>query len=515
MAHDDLKLSTVRFCKEPLKFATFLQSTVERTPSGVYATWEKSNWAGLKYVLPLSPIHWRELVFVRKAMFAIFFFLTLERSKPSFLDDALYCHSSAVNRLVKLQIGRKRGQIGKGWLVFGSASCGSANDLLISDEERKLVKALLGGDTKEKSTSCNLHSTMTAIDVIPHACLETTSTNPGVQSAFADDKQDGDRHEDAHVFGDASTSGGHNKPTIVRIKRKRLNEPIDNLWLEVSHPSKRQEVFLSNLTLNNMDSTGATQLAIQKRLFRRVETLTLSSLKDVSVSQLLMKVVGEVSLKQKDHREVLKRHKDKQDKLLATARKQHEEGARTARFEQIWRSRRVAEDKREADLMQEFFHLYDVVRVDMESAVQRLSEVEQAEREAENQLLRNYMPLLREYLPSAAAELDLQPSPPPAIDTDDFVYDVYALEQDSGEHEDFDEYPTVHVIEESNYNWREPRDPDYDSEDSNDENNPINDYPEEENDSEIDNSECDSEESNADASEDADSLEEEVSRWHY
>ncbi|KAJ7534105.1 hypothetical protein O6H91_13G079900 [Diphasiastrum complanatum] len=165
--------------------------------------------------------------------------------------------------------------------------------------------------------------------------------------------------------------------------------------------------------------------------------------------------------------------------------------------------------------MQEFFHLYDVVRVDMESAVQRLSEVEQAEREAENQLLRNYMPLLREYLPSAAAELDLQPSPPPAIDTDDFVYDVYALEQDSGEHEDFDEYPTVHVIEESNYNWREPRDPDYDSEDSNDENNPINDYPEEENDSEIDNSECDSEESNADASEDADSLEEEVSRWHY
>ncbi|CAK9209269.1 unnamed protein product [Sphagnum troendelagicum] len=274
------------------------------------------------------------------------------------------------------------------------------------------------------------------------------------------------------------------KPRLVRVKRAREQAPIDTLWLEVSErPSKRHEPDIGTLTLSSKEPhlSLAIEDVSKKLLFRRVETISPSGEKGVPLYESLLVIPPRPP-----------RHSEKQEHLLAAAKEQHGAVAKAARFEQVWRSRRggerVAADDAHMDGMHDFFHLYDLVRIDVEAeAAKKAASQEQAKREAamaENSFMASYLPLLHECLPEVAADVEAQIAS--SLDSlrtkEDYVYDVYAME-DTNEpevDEEDEDYPTVQILETEGYDWREPNDSDYDSEDSNAENNPLHDYPEEE-----------------------------------
>lgn len=261
------------------------------------------------------------------------------------------------------------------------------------------------------------------------------------------------------------------KSLVVRIKRKRLLPPIESLWLEVSErPAKRPELEISSLCLNDVEHQNPCKMveARSKRLlFHHLETVKTLGAEDTSrVESLLMEARdGKMASTYKDRRK---------SSLKSNAL------AQTARFEQVWKRCKGANKD---DSMSELFHLYDVVRLDVEADIaekHRRQEQENREAElAENHLLRNYLPLLKEYLPTAAAKLESDVPLQPA-EEDEYVYDVYAPEEDANGDETNEYYPMVHVIDDEDLRWGESSELEFDSEDSNDENNPLNDYPEEE-----------------------------------
>ncbi|KAG0612569.1 hypothetical protein M758_6G038300 [Ceratodon purpureus] len=294
-------------------------------------------------------------------------------------------------------------------------------------------------------------------------------------------------------IGTAAVPG---KLKVVRIKRKREQAPIESLWLEVSGPpSKRHEPDISSLSLEpestSLPPTNIDTTTPSKVLFRRLETVSPSSKTEASLVESLLQKVNErkhAYEKRKEQQDSRAKSKAQGKQVLAAAKERHEVIAKRARFEQVWKSRRdvakAAAENAESDPMRELFHLYDVVRVDEESP-EALAKREKAKREAEeaqDAILRNYLPLLRECLPEAAADLeqDLN-SRGVSVETDDYVYDVYAMDEGFSDDEDDEEafYPTVQIVETEGFDLQEADDSDYDSEDSNDENNPLNDYPDE------------------------------------
>lgn len=268
------------------------------------------------------------------------------------------------------------------------------------------------------------------------------------------------------------------RPMMVRIKRKRLQPPIEALWLEVSErPSKRLEAELLAFSLNDSDTTSSDKAVESKPsmlLFHHVDTVTsFGSEETTRVDSLLRKFHNDSD---KDrHRSWVK---SKHGKPLTTSREKHQELASKARFEQVWRSRKGATKQ---DNLSELFHLYDIVRVDLDANL-----LEKHEREAElaeNRLLQDFLPLFKEYLPSVAAEVESSTTTSFVVkEQDDYVYDVYALREGAvgGEAErDILDYPMIQVIDDEQSGWGSSEESEYDSEDSNAENNPINDYPEE------------------------------------
>ncbi|KAL2652945.1 hypothetical protein R1flu_021073 [Riccia fluitans] len=264
------------------------------------------------------------------------------------------------------------------------------------------------------------------------------------------------------------------EPTVVQIKRKRTDEPIDSLWLEVTTVAKKRHTLgIQNLTVAREDSTPT------KLLFRRVDSLSSSGVKELSLPKLLEKS------------QERKRSRDATENNHQLKKFKDQDIAKIARFEQM-RTDRKAKEKTEEDVVSlELFNLYEVVRVDVEAeSTQKAARREKARREAEpteGQLLCNYLPLLREHLPELAAEIDATAATSSSTTTstdvpvEEYIYDVYTLDEEMDNDDgDVAYYPTIQVIDHRSYDWRELNDSDYDSEDSNDEKNPNNDYPEEE-----------------------------------
>jgi hypothetical protein len=273
------------------------------------------------------------------------------------------------------------------------------------------------------------------------------------------------------------------KLKVVRVKRKREQAPIENLWLEVSDPPrKRHEPDISSLTLSPAQPPANTEASVSSKvLFRRLETVSPSDKTEASLYETVLQKVNErkhAYEKRKDQRE---NQKSKvQEHLHAAARDQHEALAKRARFEQVWKSRR---DPAKAAAESELFQLYDVVRVDEESP-DVLAKRETARKEAEAAqaaLLRDYLPLLRDCLPEAAADLEQDLATTAPVEADDYVYDVYAVDEGFGDQEGGEEafYPTVQIIDDEHFDMGGDVESEYDSQDSNDENNPLNDYPDE------------------------------------
>lgn len=266
------------------------------------------------------------------------------------------------------------------------------------------------------------------------------------------------------------------KPVVVRVKRKASQSPLDAFWLEINErPLKRALLDFENLSLS--DSSAKEELKSKKVLVQHVETAR-SNEATVDIVQLFVEPnsadASESRTKREERRNIFKKE-NIQDQLLSKARRTQEAVAKNARFEQIWRSRKGNKEVMDGKI-HEMCHFYDVVRIDGE---ERTSGVQPMEETLEDQkLLCSYLPLLREFIPSAAEEIesDLQAY---RVRQDDYVYDFYTVneEVDMTTVDASSPFPLVQVDEEDFYDG--PDDSEYESDDSNAENNPLNDYPDE------------------------------------
>ncbi|KAG6522102.1 hypothetical protein ZIOFF_019236 [Zingiber officinale] len=250
----------------------------------------------------------------------------------------------------------------------------------------------------------------------------------------------------------------HRKPSSAGFVYRKASSAEFDHWkagLEINErPHKKAFLGLGNLSLSDC-GTGKVlnELASKKMLVHRLETVGRSqSVKDVLHSFL------------------------KHDQLRAKAIKEHEDLARSARFEQIWK-KRGSIDAEECSLYEKC-HLYDVVRVDAEDETHQRVPKPKVAPEVGGAIFDKYLPLLREFLPQAAEEIEHDR----ATTEDNFVYDIYTI--GSGvdiDTDSIDEHPLIQVYVEDDY-YDGSSLPDYESDDSNAENYPWNDYCDEESD---------------------------------
>ncbi|KAF8397003.1 hypothetical protein HHK36_018641 [Tetracentron sinense] len=215
------------------------------------------------------------------------------------------------------------------------------------------------------------------------------------------------------------------------------------------------------------------ELKAKKIFVQHVETVSSSEaaidvLKSFMVSMLPVSADESKSKTKIEER----RHTFKQGNVLA----------RNARFEQIWRSREGNKETMHDYPLREICNLYDVVRVDNEGKSNKVED--QADTSLEdNTILCNYLPILREFIPSAAAEIesDICAYLSKQASTDHYVYDLYAVKDDletAGENA-LNSYPLVQVDDDDDF-FDGLDQSEFESDDSNAEDNPLNDYPDEE-----------------------------------
>ncbi|KAF7120112.1 hypothetical protein RHSIM_Rhsim13G0062500 [Rhododendron simsii] len=263
----------------------------------------------------------------------------------------------------------------------------------------------------------------------------------------------------ADVAASSSTPSEDDKPVIVRVKRKASQSPLEAFWLEINErPLKRPLLDLEKLSIS--DSSGkAEALKSKKVLVQHVET-TSSSEDTVDVLQLLVK----------------------QDQLRGKARVKQEVLSKNARFEQIWRSRKGKKEAMRDDALHEMCHVYDVVRVDVEEATIEVHDQEDSDLE-DHRIMSSYLPLLREFIPSAAAEVesDIHDYMSNRASKVEYVYDLYAVKEDNNTivEDTSNPFPLVQVDEDNEF-YAGPIASDNESDDSNADDNPMNDYPDEE-----------------------------------
>ncbi|KAK4280715.1 hypothetical protein QN277_012299 [Acacia crassicarpa] len=300
--------------------------------------------------------------------------------------------------------------------------------------------------------------------------------------------------------GEGSSAAATSKPVVVRVKRKSFQSPIDAFWLEINErPLKRPLVDFANLSLSD-SFTQKEELNTKKVFVQHVETVSIPDVTFDVVQHFMdsgSSGASECKSKIVERKELLKKD-NKHDQLLLKAKEKHESTARNARFEQIWKSRRGNKESVHAKALQEICHFYDVVRVDEEKNNKAQQQQEHISLE-DQRLLCSYLPLLKEFIPDAAVEIESDMRA--HHEQDDYVYDIYTVneEMDMTVEDTSYSYPLVQVDEDDDY-YDGPQELDYESDDSNDENNPLNDYPDEI-------SEGEDEEDNEDSDDDSDERE--------
>ncbi|XP_027175994.1 RNA-directed DNA methylation 4 [Coffea eugenioides] len=282
----------------------------------------------------------------------------------------------------------------------------------------------------------------------------------------------------AATAASSSTPAENDKPVIVRVKRKASQSRIDAFWLEINErPLKRPLLDFEKLSISD-SSTKVEELKSRKVFVRHVETVTTSEVTVDILQTLVSNPADEVELKGKNEIKRKFKTENKQEKLLSKAKEQQEISSKNARFEQIWRSRKQKNEYANDDALQEMCRLYDVVRVDVE----KKSEVNVDYSELEDsRMMSEYLPLLREALPSVAVEIeaDIFGCMAKGELPDKYVYDYYAVQDDMDitEENAASPFPLLQVEDDDCYDG--PDDSEYETDDSNAENNPLNDYPDE------------------------------------
>ncbi|XP_074290358.1 RNA-directed DNA methylation 4-like isoform X2 [Silene latifolia] len=296
--------------------------------------------------------------------------------------------------------------------------------------------------------------------------------------------------ERGQVIGAISTmqpsNGGGEKPVIVRVKRKLLQSPLEALWIEINErPLKRPLLDFQKLSITSSSSSPPLEEPKVKRvLVQHIETVGRS---EDAIDFVNSYVEGspevdrdsKLTASSKQRRRTLLSH-NIHNRHLSKAKQQHEELAKSARFKQIWKRRTHDNESVHDEALGEVCRVYDVVRVDMEetsTTQEKQDEISEEDQEA----LRKFLPLLRECIPTAAKEIEsdfsCQASKQGSIDG--YVYDLYAVKEEVDEVEVSYPFPLIQLDDDDQY-YEGPDNSDYETDDSNAENHPYNDYPEEE-----------------------------------
>uniref|UniRef100_A0A1J3HVQ3 RNA-directed DNA methylation 4 n=1 Tax=Noccaea caerulescens TaxID=107243 RepID=A0A1J3HVQ3_NOCCA len=263
---------------------------------------------------------------------------------------------------------------------------------------------------------------------------------------------------------------GGEKPVIVRVKRKVGQSPFDAFWLEINErPFKRPYLDLSKLSIKEKEVVKPKKVFVQ-----HLETVTDSETTIDIIHSFFESDLGEESSSKGklEERKFAFKKENRKEQRLTKAVQQHQTAAKNARFEQIWRSRK---GNKEGDKeLHDKCKFYDIIRVDAEERPKSAPELTSLE---DQKMLASFLPLLREFIPSAAEELegDINSS-----HTEEYVYDYYAVneEMDNCEDSSQHQFPLVTVEEEEEFCDGSVVS-DYDSDDSNAEAHPRTDYPEE------------------------------------
>ncbi|XP_074268896.1 RNA-directed DNA methylation 4-like isoform X2 [Silene latifolia] len=297
--------------------------------------------------------------------------------------------------------------------------------------------------------------------------------------------------ERGQVLGEISSTqpsyGGGEKPVIVRVKRKLRQSPLEALWIEINErPMKRPLLDFQKLSITSSSSSSPPleEPKVKRVLVQHIETVGRSEDAIEFVNSYVEgspEVDGDskFTASSKQRRRTLL-SQNIHNRHLSKAKQQHEELAKSARFEQIWKRRTHDNESVHTEALDEVCRVYDVVRVDMEetsTTQEKLDEISEEDQKA----LGKFTPLLRECIPTAAEEIEsdfsCQASKQGSIDG--YVYDLYAVKEKVDELEVSYPFPLVQLDDDDQY-YEGPDNSDYETDDSNAENNPYNDYPEEE-----------------------------------
>ncbi|CAI9770758.1 unnamed protein product [Fraxinus pennsylvanica] len=274
------------------------------------------------------------------------------------------------------------------------------------------------------------------------------------------------------------------KPVIVRVKRKASQSLLDAFWLEINErPIKRPLLDFEKLSISGSSSSRVEELKTKKVLVRHVETVITSEVTVDVLRSFVPNSSDALELKEKNGgRRCTLKTENKQEQLLVKARQRQEVLSKNARFEQIWRSRKGKKEAVEDEAVHEMYRLYDVVRVDAEKKENEVQQKEDTELE-DHRMMAQYLPLLRDVLPTAAVEIedDINNYASRRAFSDDYVYDFYAVKGDANitEADSASQFPLVQVDDDDTF-YNGPDDSEYETDDSNAEDNPLNEYPDEE-----------------------------------
>ncbi|CAN8315346.1 unnamed protein product [Cochlearia groenlandica] len=281
---------------------------------------------------------------------------------------------------------------------------------------------------------------------------------------------------------ESSWNQKEDKPVIVRVKRKVGQSPLDAFWLEINgRPLKKP--FLDDLSkLSISDSKEKEDVKPKKVLVQHLETVAESE-STIDIIHSFFEPGGNEQSFGKgkfEKRRFAFKKDNRKEQRLSKAVQQQQKAAQNARFEQIWRSRKGNKEDIHDRELHERCSFYDVIRVDAEEKPDNAHEHTSLE---DQRMLASFLPLLRENIPTAAEEIeaDIRSSHTKEYVYEEYVYDYYAVNQDMDISEDDSSnhhFPLVKVEEEEEF-CDGPDESDYDSDDSNAEAHPRNDYPEE------------------------------------
>ncbi|KAL2899349.1 RNA-directed DNA methylation 4 [Bienertia sinuspersici] len=272
------------------------------------------------------------------------------------------------------------------------------------------------------------------------------------------------------------------KAVIVRVKRKADHSPLEAFWLEINErPAKRPLIDFQKLSLSSSPSPTREELKIKRVLVQHVETVG-SSKASIQFLQSFVQPTSDGDSKflasTKERRRTLQKE-NIHDQLLSKAKQEQEEIAKNARFEQLWKRRTRDKEASHDEALDEVCRVYDVLRVDEEtsSMVKRQEEISVEDKV----MLGKFLPLLREFVPGAAEDIesDICSHATRQDSADEYVYDLYAVNEKIDDTEASYPFPLVQVDDDDLY-FDGLDDSDNETDDSNAENHPWNDYPDEE-----------------------------------